>query len=57
MDLARVERLWLMAEEYDDESYDGPAWLRAIGQADVLVALRMEREDANENKSLLRSLR
>jgi hypothetical protein len=27
MDLARVQRLWLMADEYDDEAYDGPAWL------------------------------
>jgi hypothetical protein len=45
IDLERVETLWRMAEEYDDESYDGPAWLRALGQLDVSLALKMERAD------------
>lgn len=40
----RIARLERMAEEYNDEAYDGPAWLRALGQLDVAKALRMERE-------------
>lgn len=40
----RIARLKRIAEEYDDPAYDGPAWLRAMGQMDVALALKMEGE-------------